>query len=115
MRFSHCRLVYSASRTSCGHLGGTQIHDGGKSIYLMYESEPMNGAKWAQRFSSIFEQIQNELETLSEYTFQLASCKQIYSVTPYTAPSVQKILASSYKNILVFWYRVTKELRRPCE
>lgn len=67
---------------------------------------------WAQRFSSIFEQIQNELETLSEYIFRLAECKEIYSITPYTAPSVQRILARSYKTILVFWYRVTKELRR---
>lgn len=81
----------------------------------MYESELMNGVKFAQGFSSMFEQIQNELETLSDHIFQLASCQQIYSVTPYTAPSVQKILARSYKNILVFWYRVTKELRRPCE
>ena len=86
-----------------------------RSGIRLHEYKLTDWTKWAQRFSSIFEQIQNELETLSEYIDRLASCKEIYSVTPYSAPSVQRILAKSYKTILVFWYRVTKELRRKCE
>lgn len=84
-------------------------------LYPLHQIILSRMIQWAQRFNTIFEQIKDELETLSDYIFRLSSCKEIYSITPYSAPSVQRILARSYKTILLFWYRVTKELRRKCK
>jgi hypothetical protein len=53
------------------------------------------------------------VQRIPDILWDLSSCEEIYSTSPYGADVVRRAISASYRTIFKFWYRAAKILEHP--